>query len=295
MSLFRIGDLARLGGVSVRMLRHYHEIGLLVPSYVDEATGYRSYEAEQLGVLRQIVELKELGLSLAEVESVILGHYDLDGLRTLLGARRREALEEAAAARGRVERIDAHLARVALRESALTESALSEPASPNEALSFVVEVKSVEAKRVAQLTGVAESWAPADIGPVIQPLYPELRSRVTAAGVRIVGPSMAWYDHTAEGRVAVNATLTIDDSQVASSTLGFEIVELPPLDLVASTIHRGTMDNCGPTYQGLLKWIERNGYRSVGHSREVDIECGSDRPWMTELQIPIEPVKESQL
>jgi DNA-binding transcriptional MerR regulator len=95
VSLLRIGDLARLGGVSVRMLRHYHEIGLLVPAHIDEPTGFRSYGAEQLSALRRIVGLKELGLSLAEVESVVNGDLDLDGLRTLLSARRREAIEQA--------------------------------------------------------------------------------------------------------------------------------------------------------------------------------------------------------
>jgi DNA-binding transcriptional MerR regulator len=51
MSQLRIGDLARLGGVSVRMLRHYHEIGLLVPAAIDGQTGYRYYDQDQVEVL----------------------------------------------------------------------------------------------------------------------------------------------------------------------------------------------------------------------------------------------------
>ena len=46
--MLSIGDIARHGRVSVRMLRHYDAIGLLRPARVDRATGYRSYDAARL-------------------------------------------------------------------------------------------------------------------------------------------------------------------------------------------------------------------------------------------------------
>ncbi len=46
--MITIGDFARLGRVSVRMLRHYDTIGLLRPEHVDPHTGYRYYRPEQL-------------------------------------------------------------------------------------------------------------------------------------------------------------------------------------------------------------------------------------------------------
>ena len=61
--MFAIGDFARHGRVSVRMLRHYDAIGLLRPAHVDEATGYRSYEAAQLAELNRLVALKDLPAS----------------------------------------------------------------------------------------------------------------------------------------------------------------------------------------------------------------------------------------
>ncbi len=267
------------------MLRHYHEMGLLIPAHVDEVTGYRSYRVDQLDVLRRIVELKDLGLSLTEIESVLAGGHDPGDLRNLLMARRQEAMEEAAAARGRVERIDTVLA--GLHGDRSTPPADTQP--------LPVQVKAVEARLVAQLTAIAESWAPTDIGPVIQPLYPELLSRMRAAGLEVTGPSTAWYEDTAEGRVAVHATLTIGKwPDLEPTSYGFEITELPALAQVASAIHRGTMDNCDSTYQKLLAWIEGNGYRPLGYGRELDIECGPGRQWITELQIPIEAVAEDR-
>jgi DNA-binding transcriptional MerR regulator len=46
--MFAIGEFARHGRVSVRMLRHYDTIGLLEPLRVDPMTGYRFYDASQL-------------------------------------------------------------------------------------------------------------------------------------------------------------------------------------------------------------------------------------------------------
>src|SRR5438477_220392 len=46
--MFSIGEFARHGRVSVRMLRHYDAIGLIRPACVDAATGYRLYQASQL-------------------------------------------------------------------------------------------------------------------------------------------------------------------------------------------------------------------------------------------------------
>jgi DNA-binding transcriptional MerR regulator len=69
--MFTIGDFARLGGVSIRMLRHYDAIGLLRPARVDPDSGYRSYEAGQLGRLNRVIALKELGLKLQQVQAIL--------------------------------------------------------------------------------------------------------------------------------------------------------------------------------------------------------------------------------
>jgi len=61
---YRIGEFAELGGVSVKTLRFYDEIGLLRPASVDSRTRYRYYVAPQLVQLASISALKGLGVSL---------------------------------------------------------------------------------------------------------------------------------------------------------------------------------------------------------------------------------------
>jgi DNA-binding transcriptional MerR regulator len=66
----RIGDLARASGVSVRTLRHYDRIRLLPPAGRDRS-GYRRYGAAEVARLYRIRALKELGLGLADISSVL--------------------------------------------------------------------------------------------------------------------------------------------------------------------------------------------------------------------------------
>jgi DNA-binding transcriptional MerR regulator len=68
--MFSIGEFARHGRVSVRMLRHYDAIGLLRPACVDPASGYRFYQASQLAELNRLVALKELGFTLQQVQAI---------------------------------------------------------------------------------------------------------------------------------------------------------------------------------------------------------------------------------
>jgi DNA-binding transcriptional MerR regulator len=49
-----IGDFSRATQLSVKMLRHYHQIGLLEPVDVDRATGYRRYSIDQISTAQII-------------------------------------------------------------------------------------------------------------------------------------------------------------------------------------------------------------------------------------------------
>lgn len=76
-----VTEVSRLTGISVRALHHYHAIGLLKPARVTDA-GYRLYDAAALERLYMILVLRELGLPLKEISS-ILDAPDYDRNRVL--------------------------------------------------------------------------------------------------------------------------------------------------------------------------------------------------------------------
>jgi DNA-binding transcriptional MerR regulator len=90
-----IAEVARMSGVTSRTLRHYDEIGLLVPDHVG-TNGYRYYEVDQLLRLQQILILRRLDLGLPEIAEVL-------GRRT-----------------GRVEALRGHLERLLVEQDRLS-------------------------------------------------------------------------------------------------------------------------------------------------------------------------------
>jgi DNA-binding transcriptional MerR regulator len=77
--LYRIGELARLSGLSVKTIRFYSDRGLVPPAERTGA-GYRLYDERALARLELIRALRELGASLADVEMVLTRTLDLSAL-----------------------------------------------------------------------------------------------------------------------------------------------------------------------------------------------------------------------
>ena len=77
----KIGEFSRLCRVTVRALRHYEKIRLLVPEIIDYRTGYRYYSVGQMQKALTIVKLKGLGFSLEEIRDM----YDSETQRPTIG------------------------------------------------------------------------------------------------------------------------------------------------------------------------------------------------------------------
>ena len=81
--LFQIGDVAKLFHLSVSSLRHYENIGLLMPESVDPDTGYRYYSTRQFEALNTIRYLRALDMPLAEIAD-FLQNRDVDRIEEKL-------------------------------------------------------------------------------------------------------------------------------------------------------------------------------------------------------------------
>lgn len=273
--MFAIGEFARHGRVSVRMLRHYDAIGLLEPVRVDPATGYRFYDASQLSRLNRIVVLKELGFTLQQVASILNEQVGAAELRGMLMLRRAELQQQIAIDAARLTQVEARMAAI--------ENEAGEPPS--------VVLKPIEAVRVAELTAAAAGYEPRFITPVIQPLYRELTGLLCEAAIDVTGPGIAYYEEAGDEAVTVHAALPIGDQPVADLPgrgHGFEVVELAEIQAAATLVHCGSMDRVLPSIQALARWIDASGYTSLGYAREVTLTLSDNRDdWVTELAEPI--------
>ena len=69
--MFKIGEFSKLTQVTVRMLRHYDQTGLLKPAQIDPMTGYRMYSVEQIPVLNKIIYLRDSGFQVSEIKEAL--------------------------------------------------------------------------------------------------------------------------------------------------------------------------------------------------------------------------------
>jgi DNA-binding transcriptional MerR regulator len=272
--MFTIGEFARHGRVSVRMLRHYDAVGLVRPAFVDPASGYRFYQAGQLAQLNRIIALKDLGFTLQQVQVILEEQVSAAELRGMLKLRRAEIQSQIEADTARLVRVEARL--LTIEEEGL-------------ALSDGVVIKRLAHVRVSQLTGTATGYEPDAITPVIRPLYDKLFCRLASTGVNAAGPAVAYYEDAPAGGGAILVHAAVPIVAEAAGNHGFSVVDLAQVECAAAIIHHGSMDDVLSTGQALARWIDANGYQSVGYAREITLEWSPDPDqWITELQQPID-------
>lgn len=103
--LFSIGEVAKIKGITIKALRYYHKMGILIPSYIDEFTGYRYYSIEQFIYIDVIKGCRALGTSISELQE-IFKECDTEKLLEFLKQKRIEAEENIIKMQDIIENID---------------------------------------------------------------------------------------------------------------------------------------------------------------------------------------------
>ncbi len=272
--MLSIGEFARYLGVSVRMLRHYDALGLLVPARVDPHSGYRSYTAAQLDRGNRLIAFKELGFGLDQIGPVLDAQLSPAELRAMLTLRRAQVAAEIAADQARIAEIERRL-------RSIEGGTMSQ-------LEFVE--KALPAMRVAQITGTVEDQT--QIGATIGPMFERLASALGGSGIALDRPALAWYLPVGDGMefaAAFPVGLTEPTAQLDAA--GVTIATLDAAERAVTVLHHGGMESIGQTWQALVRHIEEAGYRLTGMAREVYLDMpmdGDPAEWVTELEQPVE-------
>ncbi|HEY7223873.1 MAG TPA: MerR family transcriptional regulator [Micromonosporaceae bacterium] len=262
--MLRIGEFARLTRVSVRMLRHYHRLGLLVPARVDLASGYRYYRAAQLRTLNRILHLRDLGFGMAEIARAL----DVDEAAYL--RREKELLAQLAAT---TRQLTAVQARRTLRDDA------------------DVVIRRVPAVRVATLG--------AEPGTDVEPLFDALETHVGTHRARADRPPLMVFD-AGSITVAVPVSRPVPESALPN---GYGVmVRTLPAATMACTVHNGPYAELAGRLERMRDWLAATGREPVGPLREVYLRFGADPrlrlppsyvaddtdpAYVTELQLPL--------
>jgi len=270
--MLRIGDFARLGGVTVRALRHYEAEGLLAPAQVDEATGYRSYRFEQLAALDRILALRDLGFPLADIRDLIASNAGVTALVQRLRRQGARLAEEIGRQTSRLRRLEA-----------LQRAVGSDPSAPE----LSVRVRAIPDVRALTIRARVRSQ-----GEPIAALFEEAEAR--AARDRVDRSPFLLF-HAA---LDVEACVPV---RAACRAAGVRLVAGAPL--AGSITYAGAYTQTRSLHARMLRWLQRSGMRVSGPLREVYHRFGADQrgyrlparrltavpeQFVTELQVPAE-------
>lgn len=266
--MLSIGDLACRTRVSVRMLRHYAALGLIVPERIDAVTGYRWYAPSQVGRVNSLVALKELGFSLEQCRTALDDRIPVEERHGMLRLRQAE-LEQ------RIEADSGRLAEVARRirsiERGLTMTNTTLRLGPLPAL------------RQAQLS--AEVNDTSEISAMTSTLFEALATRLTEAGLPITDGGVRTYYGRPDGS-KIDIAVGVPLGPHADPVAGLELAELAAEDRAATVTYRGPAEDIADAWHTIDVALEEHGLESYGVHRQVHIDRTGDHS-VVELQCPV--------
>src|SRR5688572_28297498 len=281
--MFKIGEFSRLSLVSVRMLRHYDQLGLLTPSQTDPFTGYRYYSAEQLPRMNRIIALRDLGFSLEQIAGMLEETLSIDQLLGMLKLKRAEVEEQ-------MKSEQQKLARLEVRIHQLSES-------PKHG-AYDVIVRDIEPELAATYREVAAD------DERIQHMFDLVETCVAGFdGARADKPPFSIYYDDEYREKDMDIEVAVPLKYAVPETESIRVRHMPRLSNVACVVHVGEYSDIYQAYNALLAWIEANDYRMTGPIREVYLRYGADgldfelpptylgnkqHEYVTELQLSVE-------
>lgn len=273
--MFKIGEFARLAGVSTKTLRLYDSLGLLRPAQVDVASGYRLYLANQLPALNRILVLKELGLSLEQIARAVEAGIGPAEIRGMLRLRLAESEQVIAREQQRLARIEAHLRQLEQDDQPplLDVVVRAVPAQPVAAIS-------------ATLTGDETPW----------PLVGAVRRFIHRHHLRAAAPVTLVYHACDDDQETLEVALPLAARpalQAVAPAAPVVLDELPAVARMACIVHQGPYETLCLTGQTFGRWLEQHRHQADGPTREVwlspALEDGSPPHGLCviELQFPL--------
>ncbi len=261
-----VGDFSRATHLSIKTLRHYHQVGLLEPGAVNPDTGYRYYSVGQIPTAQVIRRLRDLEMPVADVKAV-LAAPDATARNALIAAH--------------LNRLEAELAQTRTVVESLR-NLLQPPDGPT-----AIEHRSVPATAAAAIGAVVDR---ADLLAWWQGALGELRATVLAQGQHATGPSGGMFAGELLQQDRGQATVFIP-VEGGVRPIGRVASQVIPAAELAIINHHGSLADADLTYAKLGSYAIAHEISIDGPLREYYLRGAGDTPdeaeWRTEIGWPI--------
>jgi DNA-binding transcriptional MerR regulator len=253
-TMLTIGDFSRMTHLSVKALRHYHDMGVLEPAAVDPFTGYRSYDTSQVGSAQVIRRLRDLGMPLDSIAAV-LAAPDLEARNS-----------EIAAHLTRMERqLEQTQASVAALRALLTGPAVR-PA--------------IELRTIAAVTALAvrEVVDAAELNDWGSEAFDALAAALSATGLAAAGPFGGLFhsDFFELERSEVTAFVPVAAGAAGLEPTGSVRLLVIPAVEAAVAVHEGAFSEIDRTYAAVGEVVAERAIGVDGPIREYYLVSSAD-------------------
>ena len=264
-NLMPIGRFARSCRLSVKALRHYDELGLLTPAFVDPQSRYRYYGRDQARDAVMISMLRSLDLPLGVIRNALAA--DPADLKALIDTE--------------TTRIEAE---VAARQQTLL--SLHHLAKSGELVPYDIATQDFEACRVARMTVETDAaQLIPDTTQLIGALFAALRRQDVVAR-----EPMLTINEFVEGKDRITVHACVGFEMEPAALDGAEIADLSG-GTFACLSHVGPYETLGLAHHALFAWAQEHGHAPLGPVWEFyanDPEQVRPEELVTKVALPLE-------
>ncbi|PKM62901.1 MAG: MerR family transcriptional regulator [Firmicutes bacterium HGW-Firmicutes-21] len=269
--MLKIGNFSKLSRISIRMLRHYDEIGLLVPKSTDAFTSYRYYSEEQLTVAGQITALKDMGFGLVSIGEILNSYDNPQKLALFLEVKRTEVQAQA-------EEIS--------RRLLLLETAVKRLRKDRTAMNYSITLKTIPERYVASVRKIIPSYE--QEGMLWQILMQETGPLCIQNGEPCYALAIFHDGEYKEADVDVEVQKTVRGSYENTENVVFK-TESPVM--IASATYKGSYEKVGEVSEAVANWVRDNEYDFCGLCFNIyhvsPHETQNPNEWVTEICYPV--------
>lgn len=269
--MLKIGDFSKLSRITIKMLRHYDEIGLLIPKHIDTLTSYRYYSEEQLPVASRIVALKEMGFKLGTIEEILKVYHDANALTEFLRVKKIEVQAEANELNQRLKILENTIVRLRKDETAML---------------YNVVLKVLPERYVASIRKTIPAYDQEGM------LWMTLNKETAGMNLQMAENcySLAMFHDEGYKEKDVDVEIQVAVKGKYSNTESVVFKTVPEVEIASST-YKGSYDQITEVNQAVANWVNDNGYQFSGAMFCIyHVSPGqtqNQEEWVTEVCYPI--------
>ena len=268
-----IGEFSKFCRVTVKTLKHYEKLGLLVPNEVDEWTRYRYYDVSQMRQLNGILRLKTLGFSLEEIRDLLDEGTHKPSI---------PQIEE------KIRMLEQQMTQIQERLTAL-----------RNIMSFQKQIDAADkifTQRLPAITIVSHRCILRhyeDLGPLCES---KIDPEIYRLGCKRTQPAYCFQiDHETEYKtenIDVEYCVQVEETGKDSGIIQFKQLEEVPLAVCIKCY--GAYSHLYSHFEEVFRYIDEHGYRISGQHRTVYVDGVWNQKdpakWLTIIQVPVTSV-----